>query len=133
MRSFFKGQQVRSSYIALSILTILLMSGFVLADGFAPGGRRIAKVTGVDPPAYFGVSHSLLFDRDFDLSNEYRRVPPDDNPWTRVRQETGHPGSAYPIGYSLLAIPFLGAGTVLDAMAGIPRTGIPGLRSSATA
>ena len=113
----------RICYLILGIFAVVLTASFVIVDRIAPAGRRLAKVAGVDPPAYFGTAHSLLFDRDFDLSNEYQRVPPDDNPWTRVRPETGHPGSTYGVGYSLLAIPFLGAGTLADAMAGNPADG----------
>jgi hypothetical protein len=117
------GPRTRLPYVVLGVFTVLLIAGFVVADRFAPAGRRLAKVGGIDPPAYFGVSHSLLFDHDFDLTNEFRRFPPDDNPWTRVRPETGRPGSAYAIGYSLLSMPFLAAGTLLDAVAGNPADG----------
>jgi hypothetical protein len=99
------------------------MAAFVLIDRAMPAGRRLAKIEGVDPPAYFGVSHSLLFDHDFDLGNEFQRIAPADNPWTRVRPETGRPGSAYAIGYSILSMPFLGVGTLLDALTGHPGDG----------
>jgi hypothetical protein len=63
----------------------------------------------------------LLFDRDFDLRNELARFPPAGGPW--MSKETGLPQSPWAIGYSLLAMPFLGAGTVLDALAGNPADG----------
>ena len=113
----------RLAYVALALFSVLLIAGFVVADRFAPAGRRLAKVAGIDPPAYFGVSHSLLFDHDFDLSNEFRKLPPDADTYTRLQPETGRPGSAYAIGYSLLSMPFLGAGTLLDAAAGNPADG----------
>jgi hypothetical protein len=118
-----KEHSSRFAYLILAGFTILLALTYVVADGFAPAGRRLARVAGVDPPAYFGVSHSLLFDHNFDLTNEFQRVPPDENPWTRVRPETGKPGSAYAIGYSLLSMPFLAAGTALDAVTGHPADG----------
>jgi hypothetical protein len=117
------GSRTGLAYVVLGVFSVLLIAGFVVADRLAPAGRRLAKVAGIDPPAYFAVSHSVLFDHDFDLSNEFRRYPSDDNPWTKVRPETGRPGSAYAIGYSLLAMPFLGAGTLLDAVAGNPADG----------
>ena len=120
---FQKEPPNRFFYLALVAFAIVLMAGFVVADGFAPGGRRIAKVAGVDPPSYFAVAHSLLFDHDFDLRNEYLKVPPEDSPWNRVRPETGRPGSAYAIGYSILAMPFLAAGTLVDKLAGNPADG----------
>lgn len=116
-------QSARFAYVILAAFTLLLAASFVLADRFAPAGRHIAKVAGVDPPAYFGVSHSVLFGHHFDLTSEYRRVPPDDNPWTRIRPETGRPGSAYAVGYSLLSMPFLALGTLADWAAGHPADG----------
>jgi hypothetical protein len=121
-----KDSTVRWCYLALGAFTLLLVAGFVLGDGMAPAGRRLAKVTGIDPPAYFGVSHALLFHQDFDLSEEYQRVKPDDSPWTARRKETGHYSSAYAVGYSILAAPFLAAGTLMDALAGNPATGYSG-------
>lgn len=110
--------QTRLCYLVIGLFTIVLIASFVLLDHFAPVGRRLAKIAGVDPPAYFGVCHALLFHQDFDLSNEFERVKPDDSLWTAVRKETGHRGSSYGIGYSILAIPFLAAGTALDALLG---------------
>ena len=113
----------RLCYFVLGAFAIFLVVSFVLGDSIAPAGRRLSKVAGVDPPAYFGVSHALLFHGNFDLSEEYRRVPPDTNPWTAIRKDTGHPGSTYGIGYSVLAAPFLGAGTLVDALVGNPADG----------
>jgi hypothetical protein len=118
-----KDSLVQWCYLALGAFTLLLVAGFVLGDSMAPAGRRLAKVTGIDPPAYFGVSHALLFHRDFDLSEEYQRVKPDDSPGTALRNETGHYGSPYAVGYSILAAPFLGVGTLLDAWSGRPADG----------
>jgi hypothetical protein len=123
MASIPKAQGGRFAYIILGLFTIFLALGFLVADRLSPAGRRIAKIAGVDPPAYFAVSHSMLFDHDFDLANEFQRFPSDDNPWTRVRPETGHPGSAYAIGYSILAMPFLALGTLADKLAGHPADG----------
>jgi hypothetical protein len=113
----------RLCYLTLGLFTLLLIGGFVLGDGIAPAGRGLSKITGVDPPAYFAVSHSLLFHRGFNLSEEYSRVKPDDSPSTAVRKETGVPGSEYAIGYSFLAAPFLAIGTLMDAVAGNPADG----------
>ena len=109
--------------LVLAAFTFVLMAAFTVGDHLAPAGRRLSKITGIDPPAYFGVSHSMLFDRDFDLRNQFSRIKPDENPWTIIRPETGLPGSAYAIGYSILAMPFLAAGTLLDALAGNPVDG----------
>ena len=114
---------VSACYLTLGLFTLLLGGGFVLADRLAPAGRNLSKVTGVDPPAYFGVSHAILFHGNFDLSEEYSRVTPDDSPSTAVRKETGVPGSEYAVGYSFLAAPFLAAGTLIDAVAGHPADG----------
>ncbi|MGA2184819.1 MAG: hypothetical protein ABSH47_17505 [Bryobacteraceae bacterium] len=115
--------RTRHCYAALAAFAIILIAAFVLLDHFAPAGRRVAKIGGIDPAGYFGVSHSLLFHHDFDLNDEFQRVKPDDNPWTGARKETGHRGSVWGIGYSLLAVPFLAAGTAVDALVGNPADG----------
>ena len=40
------------------------------------GGRSIVKITGVDPVYYFATAHSLLFDRDYDLTNDFQSLDP---------------------------------------------------------
>lgn len=102
---------------------MLLVAGFVLGDGVAPAGRRLAKVTGIDPTGYFGVSHAMLFHQNFNLAEEYQHVKPAENSWTQPQPETGHYGSVWAVGYSILAAPFLGAGTLLDALTGRPADG----------
>jgi hypothetical protein len=109
---------IQFCYWSLAAFTLLLAAGFVLGDRIAPAGKRLAKITGVDAPGYFGVSHALLFHRNFDFSEEYNRVKPDDNPWTALRKETGHYGSVHGVGYSILAAPFLAAGTLVDGLTG---------------
>ena len=115
--------RARLCYLALALFTLALVVAFIAIDTLAPAGRRLAKVAGVDPPDYFSVSHSVLFDHDFDLSNEWAVNPPADSIWTRVSKVTGHPASAHPIGYPLLAMPFLAAGTAVDRLAGNPADG----------
>jgi hypothetical protein len=109
--------------LVLIAFGVFMAAGFVIGDRLSPAGKRLSKVTGVDPPAYFGVSHALLFHQNFDLADEYHHVPPDDSLWTAKRKETGHYGSAYAVGYSILAAPFLAAGTLVDALAGNPANG----------
>jgi hypothetical protein len=82
------------------------------------GGRTIVRISGIDSVCYFGTAHSLLFDRDFDLTNQFARLPPDPTEWTAVRAETGKPGSQFAIGFSLMQIPFLAAGYVASVVVG---------------
>jgi hypothetical protein len=105
-------------YWLLAAFAITLAIGFVLGDSMSLAGKRVAKVAGVDPPGYFDVSHAILFHRNFDITDEYHHVKPDDSPFTALRKETGHYGTVYAIGYSILAAPFLGAGTLVDRLAG---------------
>ncbi|MBV9084655.1 MAG: hypothetical protein JOZ62_18420 [Acidobacteriaceae bacterium] len=81
-------------------------------------GRTGTIISGIDPAYYFGVAHSLMFDHDFNLTNELAVLKP-------ARADAGgfhgihnQPGSPYAIGYSLLSIPFIGAGTIADGAAG---------------
>jgi hypothetical protein len=123
MRSPVAYTHTRVSYAILCFLTLLLAAGFVVGDQMAPAGRRLAKIAGDDPPLYFDVSHALLFHRSFDLAPEFRRVKPEDDQWTPVSKITGHQTSPFPIGYSIMAIPFLAAGTLVDGIAGNPADG----------
>ena len=108
----------RAPYYVLAGFTALLAIGFGVLDYVAPAGRPLAKVAGYDPVNYFAISHSLLFDHDFNLNNEFTKIKPDGDLWSAVRPETGLPGSPWGIGYSILEIPFLATGTALDAITG---------------
>ena len=100
-------------------MAISLIVLFLALNRLAPGGRPVAGIRGVDPAGYFAAAHSILFDHDLDLSNEYARVPPDTpNRYTGIRKETGLPGNPWPIGYPLLSIPFLAFGSAVDRVAG---------------
>src|SRR5258706_9126360 len=80
--------------------------GLCIATRHPLGGRTIIKISGLDSVCYFATAHSLLFDRDFDLTNQFARLPPDPSEWTAVRPETGKPGSPFAIGFSVMQIPF---------------------------
>jgi len=112
-----------NAHRALAAATLFLVVSFALLNYIAPGGRRLVKVTGIDTVNYFGIAHSVLFDHDFDLNNEYQHVPPDDRYWTPTNPATGLPGSPWGVGYSLLATPLLALGTALDWAAGRPPDG----------
>jgi hypothetical protein len=113
----------RVCQIILISFAVLMLAGFALLDAAAPAGRRAAKVGGLDPVNYFGIAHSLLFDHDFNLNNEFTRIKPDGDLWSKTQPVTGLPSSPWGIGYSVLAIPFLAAGVAVDAAAGNPADG----------
>ena len=102
---------------------LLLAAILLVLDAKSPGNRRVIKIAGNDPVAYFGTAHSLLFDRDFDLSNEFAVLKHNPTWLLDPQLATGLPGSPYAIGYSLLEIPFLAAGTLVDRLAGRPADG----------
>lgn len=105
----------------IALLGIALALVLALADRAKPGGRPIVKVTGVDAVCYFSVAHSLLFDRDLDLGNQYRTLLAEKgltSKWFATVPATGRPASPFAIGYSLLALPFLAVGHAADALAG---------------
>jgi len=88
------------------------------------GGRSIVKITGVDAVYYFATAHSLLFDRDYDLTDEFQFLEPHQLVFrTQGRPTTGKPESPFAIGYPILSIPFLATGTAVDALAGRPADG----------
>lgn len=112
----------RYGYYAIAGFTAFLLLCFAALDRYPPAGRRLAKIKGVDTVNYFDIAHSLFFDHDFNLNNEFTRLAPDDRIWSHT-QKSGLPGSPWGVGYSLLEIPLLAAGTALDALAGRPPDG----------
>jgi hypothetical protein len=113
----------RFCQVILISFAALLLVGFAALDAARPAGRRAAKIGGFDPVNYFGIAHSLLFDHDFNLSNEFLHLKPDGEVWARRQPATGLPGSPWGIGYSVLAIPFLAVGVAVDAAVGNPPDG----------
>lgn len=118
---------LRASALVFTVLGALLLVLLLLLDTLAPGDRGFLVVTrrNIDSICYFSTAHSLLFDRDFDITNQLAVMIPPEAPlprgirfWVDPVPATGLPGSPYAIGYSLLGIPFLAAGTALDALAG---------------
>jgi len=103
--------------------SLAILGTYITLDQIAPAGRRLVKIRGEDPVNYFGIAHSVLFDHDYNLNNEYEHMPPDGRFWTRNQPGTGLPGSPWGLGYSFLEIPLLALGTGIDAMAGNPADG----------
>jgi hypothetical protein len=108
---------------------IIVAFGFLVAalllaiDALSPADRPVFKVSGTDAVGYFATAHSLLFDFDFDLTNEYAFLRPRESSYAAIRAETGRPGSPWPIGYSLLQVPFLALGTFVDYLGQNPADG----------
>ena len=125
MRHEVPGAESRTLGYKLTILVVgLALAIFlIIANASQPGDRRIIKIGGMDAVAYYGTAHSLLFDRDFDLTNQYTMLKPTPNPWMAVQPETGLPSSTWAIGYSLLELPFVAVGTAIDAFSGRPADG----------
>ncbi len=108
----------------LIVLFGLGLSAALFALQRAPvGGRSIVKITGVDPVYYFATAHSLLFDRDYDLTNDFQSLDPHQMFRTQAHPASQMPENPYAIGYPILSVPFLAAGTAVDALAGRPADG----------
>jgi hypothetical protein len=86
-------------------------------DRFAPAGRSVVKISGVDAVTYYSVARSLLFDHDFDLANEFEVLQPIHSQWNDVVPQTGRYSSPFPIGFSLLQMPFIALGAAVDRIA----------------
>jgi hypothetical protein len=110
-------------YRTIAAFSIVLILAFITLDQIQPAGRRLAKVTGEDAVNYFGIAHSLLFDHDFNLTNEFEHVPPNDRRWTMPQKDTGLPGSPWGLGHSFLEMPLLIIGTGIDRLVGNPADG----------
>ena len=89
----------RSGFKIIMGFTAVLLAAFTLLDQTAPAGRRLAKIHGEDTVNYFDIAHSVLFDHDFNLTNEFEHMPPDGRLWTARQRATGLPGSSWGLGY----------------------------------
>ena len=114
---------IKAGYRILIAFSIALALAFLVLDQVELGGRRLAKIKGEDTVNYFGTTHSILFDHDFNLNNELERMPPTGRMWTERRKETGLPGNPWGLGFSFLELPLLALGTGIDALVGNPADG----------
>jgi hypothetical protein len=101
----------------------VLVAALFAMSAASLGGRAVISIKGLDPQYYFGTAHALLFHHDFNLTDEFRVLRPMQTGAGGFRGGTGLPGSPYAIGYSILSIPFLAAGTAIDALSGRPADG----------
>jgi hypothetical protein len=100
-----------------------ILGGMALADRHRLAERRLLKISGVDAVVYYAVSRSLLFDFDVELSNEYQALKPEPGLPLEPVAQTGHLPILFPIGFSLLELPFLAVAVLLDAARGTPVNG----------
>ncbi len=110
--------------LLMIIFGVGLASALFVLQRAPVGGRSIVKITGVDAVYYFATAHSLLFDRDYDLTDEFQFLEPHQLVFrTQGRPTSGKPENPFAVGYPILSIPFLAAGTAVDALAGRPAEG----------
>lgn len=95
---------------------VMLGLGLVFASSFSPADRPIVKITGIDTVAYYGTAHSILFDQDFDLSNQFKVLQPVPSRWNAPAPQTSLPGALFPIGFSVLQLPFLIIRVLLECL-----------------
>jgi len=106
-------RRARRMTASLWALGAMLAAALFVGGRIVPAGRPIIRIDGVDPACYYNTAHSMLFDRDFDLTNQYGRLWPLSPKFIYVHPQTHRPTSPFPIGYSILQIPFLSAGHLL--------------------
>jgi len=87
----------RHGYIALLLLLIPLLH------------FRGYRLRG-DGLWYYSYAHSVAFDGDIDLANQYRRLGIDDNRGSQPVRETGLPRFTFPVGAPLAWVPFVWLG-----------------------
>lgn len=109
----------------LLCLTGVGLLGLLLAMNAASlGGRKVIHISCCyDAPSYFSTGHALLFHHSFDLSSEFNTLGQPFEGWSAIVPATGRPASVFAIGYSLLEIPFIAAGTGIDALTHNPADG----------
>jgi hypothetical protein len=114
----------RRCHVIITGLGVLVVALLLVFDVTSPAGRPVLKISGNDSVGYFGTAHSLLFDFDFNLTNEYAILRPGERyHLMAIQSATGLPGSPWPIGYSLLQVPFLALGTFVDYLVHNPADG----------
>jgi hypothetical protein len=110
----------RRAQLAMLAWGCVLVAALFAMSATTVSRSAVISIKGLDPPYYFGTAHALLFHHDFDLRSEFQVFKPIETggaAW-RSRNRNGLPGSPYAIGYSLLSIPFLVAGTASDRIFG---------------
>lgn len=101
----------------------LLMVFLVWLSAQQPGGRSVLRISGVDSVVYYSVARSLLFDHDVNLTNEFEVLKPAPGDWRAPVPQTGLPAILFPIGFSLVQIPWLAGAAVVDWLVGRPVDG----------
>ena len=86
------------------------------------------EAPGKDEIWHFSYLHSLVFDRDLDLANEYEAIYPtwEARPW--FVEETGRPPNVSPIGAALFWLPAY----LVVALTGLDPTGLGSVSRAAT-
>jgi hypothetical protein len=122
----------KTATLLICLVGVGLIALLLAANAARPGGRPIIHMACCfDAPSYFSTGHALLFRQSFDLSGEFQRLGLPFETWPHsfepdgqfVSPETGRPASVFAIGYSILEIPFLAAGTGMDALTHHPADG----------
>ena len=101
----------------LLALGLALLCVLVAGNLLAPAGRGIVKITGIDTVAYYGNARSMLYDGDFDLRNEFAQLKPYPSRWNATVPETGLPSAPFPIGFSVIQLPFMAIGGLIEKLA----------------
>jgi hypothetical protein len=123
--SFLGEVSVRAFAVRLSIALLLLALDFFLQPRPRPGAVhgyvallllllpllhfRGYRLRG-DGLWYYSLAHSLAFDRDVDLGNQYQRLGIETMSGSQPVRETGLPRFTYPVGAPILWVPFLPVG-----------------------
>jgi len=101
----------------------LLVLAVLVADARRPADRAIVKIAGADSVVYYAVARSMLFDHDVDLRNEIEALHPEAGTYLDPVPASGLPAIVYPIGFSLLQMPWIALGSAFDWLSGAPVTG----------
>ena len=112
----------RDRYLPIALFALWLaigLAGLIRAQKYYGSIYR-----GWDAQFYYSLSHSLVFDADLDITNNIRDTPfpqpfdqAGDGTWADApRGSDGRIPSKYPIGLSLIEVPFLAIGAVLRSL-----------------
>lgn len=107
----------KTAYFSIIFFGLILIKALLVLDVklSCQSGREVIKISGIDSVCYYDTAHSILFDGDLDLTNEFKNAAPAPNDWTGIQPKTGLPGNPFPIGFSILQVPFLYAGVLFDS------------------
>lgn len=109
---------------SLVLFFVLLAVNTTLRLTWTGEGRRASYVVGMDPNCYYAFGHSVWFDHDVRMRNQYEHIIETQPKWLAdqfaalLRENLDRPPNRFPAGAGLVAVPALAVAEALVWLAG---------------